>query len=133
MIKLINILAIVSALLSYLICGAQSSQKYIEVEWKNGSEAANLYMDGNDPEKLKSIVDTMNNKYVDLNTINNKVIALAFSQLFLEGHIESEVKKWAEAASSRELIYLDFWNVEKGEMRERQERIDQLLSDLRKG
>jgi uncharacterized protein YfeS len=37
----------------------------------------------------------MLNKYIDLNAINNMVISLAFTQLFLEGHIEPEVKKWA--------------------------------------
>ena len=88
---------------------------------------------GNDPEKLKGIVDTMVNKYIDLNAINNIVISLAFSQLFLDGRIEREIKKWAEAAFSRELMYLDFWDSEKGEMEKRQKRMNQLLSDLRKG
>ncbi|CAA7389949.1 hypothetical protein [Chryseobacterium fistulae] len=190
--KFISILIIVSTLLSYQICRAQSSPKYIEVEWQNGSEAAkrimiskfyydpldswspfgndvgsdtyylycdwkrehsnqnvkgfleeelinfgypgfDLYIDGNDPEKLKGIVDTMVNKYIDLNAINNIVISLAFSQLFLDGRIEREIKKWAEAAFSRELMYLDFWDSEKGEMEKRQKRMNQLLSDLRKG
>jgi hypothetical protein len=39
----------------------------------------------------------MLNKYIDLNAINNMVISLAFTQLFLEGHIEPEVKKWASS------------------------------------
>lgn len=63
------------------------------------------------------------------------IISLAFSQLFLEGRIEPEVKIWAEAALSRKTAYLDFWGKEKEEMKERKqraERMNQLLNDLRK-
>jgi hypothetical protein len=99
----------------------------------SGYSGFDLYLEGKNPEKLKKIVDTMLNKYIDLNAINNMVISLAFTQLFLEGHIETEVKKWAEAAFSREMVYLDFWNGEDGEMEERKVRMNQLLDDLRKG
>lgn len=193
--KLLNTLTIFSCLLCYNLCTAQSSPKYIEIEWKNGSDAAkkimksdfyydpldawspfgndigndtyfiycdwkrehpnenvkkfieeelinsgylefDLYLDGKDPEKLRNIVNTMLNKYIDLNAIDNMIISLAFTQLFLEGRIEPEVKKWAEAAFSREAVYLDFWGNGKEEMKERkerEERMNQLLSDLRKG
>ncbi|MDC8099779.1 hypothetical protein [Chryseobacterium rhizosphaerae] len=195
--KIINTLAIFSCLLYCEVCMAQSSPKYIEIEWKNGSEAAkkimksnfyydaldawspfgndtgndtyylycdwkrehpkenvkkfmeeelvslgypgfDLYLDGKDPERLRRIVNTMHNQYIDLNAIDNEVIALAFSQLFLEGRIEPEVKKWAEAAFSRESVYLDYWGDKNGEAKERkerkerEERMNQLLSDLRK-
>ncbi|WP_261511048.1 hypothetical protein [Chryseobacterium paludis] len=53
-------------------------------------------MDGKEPEKLKRIVSTMVNQYIDLASINDKIIALAFSQLFLEGSIDPEVKKWVK-------------------------------------
>lgn len=99
----------------------------------SGYPGFDIYMDGNDPERLKRIVSTMLNQYIDLNAINNKIISLAFTQLFLEGKIEPEVKKWAEAAFSRELVYLDFWNGEKGEKEEREKRMSQLLADLLKG
>ncbi|QIH34482.1 hypothetical protein [Sphingobacterium sp. DR205] len=190
---LLNVLTIFSCLLFYQVCNAQSAIKYIEIDWKNGSEAAkkimvsdfyynlidawspfgsdrgndtyylycdwkskhpnenvkgfideeliacgypgfDLYLDGSDPKKLKSIVNTMQNQYISLNNINIIVISLAFSQLFLEGRIEPEVKRWAEAAFSREKVFLNFWG-EDGEKErvEREERMDQLLSDLRKG
>lgn len=97
-----------------------------------GYPTFDLDMDGKDIAKLQNIVNAMLNKYIDLNAINSNIIALAFSQLFLEGHIESKVKRWAEAAFSRESIYLDFWNGEKGEKEERKNRMNQMLSDLRK-
>ncbi|MBT2559828.1 hypothetical protein J7E50_18055 [Pedobacter sp. ISL-68] len=92
-----------------------------------------IYMDGKDPERLKRLVSTMTNQYIDLGRIDDKIISLAFTQLFLEGKIEPEVKKWAEAAFSREKIYLDFWNGEEGEKVEREKRMNQLLADLLKG
>ncbi|ATN05591.1 hypothetical protein CRN76_09345 [Chryseobacterium indologenes] len=193
--KLLNTLMILCCLLCYKLCTAQSSPKYIEIEWKNGSEAAkkimksefyydpldawspfgsdigndiyylycdwkrnspnenlrkfmdrellssgyptfDLHMDGKNPVALKAVVSAMRNNYIDLNTIDEKVISLAFTQLFLEGRIEPEVKKWAEAAFSREAVYLNFWGSGKDEMKERkerEERMNQLLSDLRKG
>ncbi|UKB85674.1 hypothetical protein LF887_08640 [Chryseobacterium sp. MEBOG06] len=193
--KIVNTLALLFCFLVFGISKGQTTSKYIEIEWKNGSEAAkkimlneyyydpldawspfgndigsdtyylycdwkkehpkedirkfideelissgypgfDLYMDGKDPERLRRIVDTMQNQYIDLNAIDNKVIALAFSQLFLEGKIEPQVKEWAEAAFSREFVYLDFWGEDdKGEMKERkerEERMNELLSDLRK-
>lgn len=112
----------------------ENIKKFMEEELvSSGYSGFDVYLDGKDTEKLKKIVDTMLNKYIDLNAINNMVISLAFTQLFLEGHIEPEVKKWAEAAFSREMVYLDFWNGKDGEMEERKVRINQLLDDLRKG
>ncbi|RKF37135.1 hypothetical protein BCY89_05650 [Sphingobacterium siyangense] len=192
--RLVRASAILFCLIIFGIYKGQASPKYLEIEWKNGSDAAkkimtsefyydpldawspfgndigsdtyylycdwkkehpkedirkfidgelvssgypgfNLYLDGKNPERLRRIVNTMHNEYIDLNAINNKVIALAFSQLFLEGKIEPEVKIWAEAAFSREAVYLDFWGDEKEEMKERkerEERMNQLLNDLRK-
>lgn len=190
--KLVIALSILICFAIFGICKGQGTKKHIEIEWKNGSEAAkkimksdfyydaldawspfgsdtghdifyiyydwkkehpnenikkfmdeellssgyptfDLYMDGKSPDKLKAVVNTMRYNYVDLNTIDEKVISLAFSQLFLEGSIDPEVKKWAEAAFSREAVFLDFWDSEKNEMEERKERMNQLLSDLRKG
>lgn len=114
----------------------ESVRKFIDEELViSGYPGFDLYMDDKDPERLKRIVNTMYNQYIDLNAIDNKVIALAFSQLFLEGQIEPEVKKWAEAAFSREAVYLDFWGDAENtkERKEREERMNQLLSDLRKG
>ncbi|RKO70762.1 hypothetical protein D7322_15960 [Sphingobacterium puteale] len=71
----------------------------------------------------------MANPYIDINAINNSIISLAFSQLFREGRIEPEVKKWAEAAISREAVFLDFWEEDQAL---RKERVNQLLNDLRK-
>lgn len=56
------------------------------------------------------------------------LISLAFSQLFLDGRIQPEVMKWAEAAFNRELAYIDFWT----DKVEREKRMTQILSDLRK-
>ncbi|AZA56357.1 hypothetical protein [Chryseobacterium shandongense] len=95
-----------------------------------------IYLDGSNTERLKTIVSTMRNNYVDLNYIDELVISLAFSQLFLEGRIEPEVKKWAEAAFSREAAFLVFWGDGKDDLKERKEReqrMNQLLTDLRKG
>lgn len=192
--KLITLPALICFVI-FGVCNGQASSKYIEIEWKNGSEAAkkimksdfyydaldawspfgsdtgsdtyylycdwkrehpgestrkfvdgeliaygypafDLYIDGENPEKLKTIVSTMRNNYIDLNSIDEIVISLAFSQLFLEGRIEPDVKKWAEAAFSREAVFLDFWGDEKGNLKERRERearMNQLLNDLRKG
>ena len=74
----------------------------------------------------------MPNQYVELNAIDSSIISLAFAQLFLEGKIEPIVREWAEAAFSRELMYLDFWDNDKERMKEREERMNQLLIDLRK-
>ncbi len=95
-----------------------------------------IYLDGTNAERLKTIVSTMRNNYVDLNYIDEIVISLAFSQLFLEGRIEPEVKKWAEAAFSREAVFLDFWGEGKDDAKkrkEREKRVNQLLNDLHKG
>lgn len=95
-----------------------------------------IYLDGSNTERLKTIVSTMRNNYVDLNYIDEIVISLAFSQLFLEGRIEPEVKKWAEAAFSREAVFLDFWGDGEDDLKERkdrEQRMNQLLNDLRKG
>jgi len=85
-----------------------------------------------DVNQLNQIVNKMHNQYVDLNNIDNMIISLAFTQLFIEGKIQSDVKKWAEAAFSREVLYLDFWENDK-ERIERKERMNQLLTDLSKG
>jgi uncharacterized protein YfeS len=186
-----NTLLITTCLIFFAPSNGQTSTKYIDIEWKNGSEEAKkimladfyydaldnwspfgsdighdtyyLYYDwkrkqsdesvrnfineqlidlgypnfdisvnGDDPNKLKGTVDLMRNRYVDLNAIDSMLISLAFTQLFLHGHIQPEVKIWAEAAFSRESAYLDFWDGEKGEKQEREERMNQLLSDLRK-
>lgn len=123
----------------YLCCDWKKRHPNQEIENFVKDELASLGypifdldMDGKDIAKLQNIVNAMLNKYIDLNAINSNIIALAFSQLFLEGHIESKVKRWAEAAFSRESVYLDFWNGEKGEKEERKNRMNQMLSDLRK-
>lgn len=177
-------------ILCFQIYQSQATQKYVELELKNGSEAAqkimvdkfyydpldnwspfgndtgsdtyylytdwkkehphesirmfvndelvdlgypnfDLNLDGSDPEKLKNVVDSMVNQYLGLNSINNSIISLAFAQLFLEGRIEPEVKKWAEAAFSRESAYHDFWDDE-GSQGERKARMEKLQNDLRK-
>lgn len=123
----------------YLYCDWKKRYPKQEIENFVNDELASLGyptfeldVDGRDVGKLQDIVSTMLNKYIDLNAINNDIIALAFSQLFLEGQIESKVKRWAEAAFSREVVYLDFWNGEKGQKEERMNRMNQMLSDLRK-
>lgn len=192
--KFVNTSAILFCFIIFGIYKGQASPKYLEIEWKNGSEAAkkimtsefyydpldawspfrndigsdtyylysdwkkehpkkdikkfidsqlsdfgylgfDISMDGKDSERLTRIVRTMRNEYIDLNMIDNMIISLAFSQLFLEGKIDPEVKLWAEAAFGRETVYLDFWGDEKGEVKERKERaerMNQLLNDLRK-
>lgn len=192
--KFVNTSAILFCFIIFGMYKGQATSKYIDIEWKNGSEAArrimtdefyydpldawspfgndigndtyylycdwkkehpkedirkfidsqlsdfgylgfDISMDGKDSERLTRIVRTMHNEYIDLNMINNMIISLAFSQLFLEGKIEPDVKKWAEAAFSREAVYLDFWGDDKESMKERkerEERMSQLLSDLRK-
>lgn len=91
-----------------------------------------LSVDGSEKTKLTRIVDEMHNKYIDLNAIDNMLISLAFTQLFLEGHIQSEVKVWAEAAISREVIFLDFWSDKENEIKDRKNRLDQMLNDILK-
>jgi len=111
-------------------------KKFIDSQLSDfGYLGFDISMDGKDSERLTRIVRTMRNEYIDLNMIDNMIISLAFSQLFLEGKIDPEVKLWAEAAFSRETVYLDFWGDEKGEVKERKERaerMNQLLNDLRK-
>lgn len=94
-----------------------------------GYPAFDLSLDGSDTNRLHRIVDTMTNKYVDLNMINQMIISLAFSQLFLSGKIEPEVQKFAEAAISREKANLDFWG---DQTEQRRNRMDQLLHDLKR-
>lgn len=186
--KLSKILALVILFVCFQSYKSQAVQRYVELEWKNGSNAAQkimvsdfyydpldnwspfgndtgsdtfyLYCDwkrehpkdnirgfvneelidlgypnfdlsitGADTERLKRITSTMLNQYVDLNAINNKMISLAFAQLFLEGRIEPEVKNWAEAAFSREAAFLDFWEEDQSA---RKVRMEQLLNDMRK-
>ncbi|WP_206607218.1 hypothetical protein, partial [Chryseobacterium rhizosphaerae] len=45
--KFINTLTIFSCLLYSEVCMAQSSPKYLEIEWKNGSEVAKKIMKSN--------------------------------------------------------------------------------------
>lgn len=110
----------------------ENTKKFLDDELSSlGFPSFDISMDGKNPENLKKFVnDAMPHQYISLNAINNMIISLAFSQLFLEGRIEPEVKKWAEAAFSRESVYLDFWGDEK---KERKERMNQMLNDLRKG
>ncbi|MDH6254184.1 uncharacterized protein YfeS [Chryseobacterium sp. H1D6B] len=124
----------------YLYCdwrrehSKENIRKFIDEELAGlGYPGLDISMDGKNPEKLKSLVNTMRNNFVDLNAIDNIVISVAFSQLFLDGRIEPEVKNWSEAAFSRESVYLDFWGDEKEGIKKREERMTQLLNDLRKG
>ncbi|WPO84596.1 hypothetical protein SD427_18890 (plasmid) [Chryseobacterium sp. JJR-5R] len=108
-------------------------RKFMESELIDlGYPGFDLALTSNDSEKLKEIVNSMPNQYVELNAINNTVISLAFAQLFLEGKVDPKVKEWAEAAFSRESMYLEFWDSDKERMKEREERMIQLLNDLRK-
>jgi len=111
----------------------ETVRSFVEQQLRDfGYPQFNILVDGTDVKKLNGIVDQMRDNYVDLNMIDITIISLAFSQLFLEGYIQPEVKIWAEAAFSREQAYLDFWDGEKGEREERKKRMDQMLSDLRK-
>lgn len=102
---------------------------FVDQELTNlGYSNFNILLDGSNMLVLSKIVDSMPNQFIGLNSIDNMLISLAFSQLFLEGRIQPEVMKWAEAAFSRELAYIDFWT----DKVEREKRMTQILSDLRK-
>ena len=51
----------------------------------------------------------MPNKYYDINYIDNTVISLAFSHLFLSGNIDAEIKKLAKIAIEREILFAEVW------------------------
>ena len=68
-----------------------------------------LNTDTKNPRKLFLTVDKMPNKYFDIYSIDNTVISLAFSQLFLTGNIEPEIKKLAKIAIEREILFADVW------------------------
>ncbi|WP_312074871.1 hypothetical protein [Chryseobacterium sp.] len=82
-----------------------------------------------DKELVKKHVEKMTNQYVDLNRIDNEIISLAFTQLFLSGKIESEVKELSLKAIEREMLYLDFWDTDS---KIREERLRQMKSDILK-
>ena len=66
----------------------------------------------NDLNKFISEVEgiiSKKNKYFDIYSIDNTVISLAFSQLFLTGNIEPEIKKLAKIAIEREILFADVW------------------------
>ena len=89
----------------------------------------NLNTSSNDKQKLINDVDKMPNQYIDLNWIDNTVISLAFTQLFLEGKVDKDVKELAKSAIERELVFVDFW---KNDARIREERLNKLLGALKK-
>lgn len=74
-------------------------------------------------------VQKMNNQYFDLNRIDNEIISLAFTQLFLSGKIENEVKELSLKAIKREMLYLDFWDTDS---KIREERLTQMKSAILK-
>ena len=100
---------------------------YLYIDWKNKNETKkaieflnenlaeinlskfNLNTDTKNPKKLISTVDKMPNKYYDINYIDNTVISLAFSQLFLSGNIDAEIKKLAKIAIEREILFAEVW------------------------
>ena len=100
---------------------------YIYIVWKNKNETKKaieflnenlaeiglsnfkLNTDTKNPRKLFLTVDKMPNKYFDIYSIDNTVISLAFSQLFLTGNIEPEIKKLAKIAIEREILFADVW------------------------
>ncbi len=51
----------------------------------------------------------MPNNYYDINSIDNTVISLAFSQLFLLGNIDAEIKTLAKIAIEREILFAEVW------------------------
>ena len=101
--------------------------KLLKVDWKNKNETKKaieflnenlaeiglsnfkLNTDTKNPRKLFLTVDKMPNKYFDIYSIDNTVISLAFSQLFLTGNIEPEIKKLAKIAIEREILFADVW------------------------
>ncbi|MBD3907097.1 hypothetical protein NAL32_20495 [Chryseobacterium sp. Ch-15] len=89
----------------------------------------NLNTSSNDKQKLINDVDKMSNQYIDLNWIDNTVISLAFTQLFLEGKVDKDVKELAKLAIEREFLFVEFW---KNDARIREERLYKLLDDLKK-
>ncbi len=80
-------------------------------------------------EMVQKNVEKMTNQYVDLNRIDNEVISLAFTQLFLHGKIEGEVKELSLKALEREMLYLDFWNTDS---KIREERLTKMKSAILK-
>lgn len=80
-------------------------------------------------EMVQQNVQKMNNQYLDLNRIDNEIISLAFTQLFLDGKIESEVKQLSLKAIEREMHYLDFWDTDS---KIRKERLTQIKSAILK-
>ena len=100
---------------------------YLYIDWKNKNETKkaieflnenlaeiglskfNLNTDTKNPKKLILTVDKMPNKYYDINSIDNTVISLAFSQLFLSGNIDTEIKTLAKIAIEREILFAEVW------------------------
>ncbi|TXF79223.1 hypothetical protein [Chryseobacterium sp.] len=100
---------------------------YTFIEWKNKNETKkatefltgnlaemglsdfNLNADAKDPRQLLLNVDKMPNKYDDINSIDNTVISLAFTQLFIGGNIDPEIKHLAKIAIEREVLFADVW------------------------
>ena len=100
---------------------------YLYFEWKNLNEnkSAVEFLNKNIAEiglskfdlktgvknakKLYLIVDKMPNKYTDINWIDNTVISLAFSQLFLNGKIEPQINELAQIGIERELLFAGVW------------------------
>jgi uncharacterized protein YfeS len=118
---------------------------YIYYDWKkdnpdkNGTDFLNhdlkeIYFDDFDlniteKEIVQKNVQKMTNQYLDLNRIDNEIISLAFTQLFLHGKIEHEVKELSLKAIEREMLYLDFWDTDS---KIREERLTQMKSAVLK-
>ncbi|MCD1119073.1 hypothetical protein [Chryseobacterium turcicum] len=115
---------------------------YIYYDWKkdnpnkNGTDFLNhdlreINFDLNITEKemVQNSVQKMNNQYLDLNRIDNEIISLAFTQLFLYGKIESKIKELSLKAIEREMLYLDFWDTDS---KIREERLTKMKSAILK-
>jgi uncharacterized protein YfeS len=103
----------------------------IEFLNKNISEIGlsnfDLKTDTKNAKKLLLTVDKMPNKYEDINFIDNTIISLAFSQLFLTGKIEPQIHTLGKIAIERELLFAGVW--EENE-KTRTEKLNKLLKVL---
>ncbi|KPE49094.1 hypothetical protein [Chryseobacterium indologenes] len=95
----------------------------------NAYASFDLRTDAKNRNYLIQEVSRLPDQYVALNRIDSIIIALAFTQLFLEGKIDKGINILAQIAIDRELAFVEFW---KEDGKERSDKLNIMLSDLKK-
>lgn len=103
----------------------------VENMWELGIFNFDLSLNSESKQDLNLAIEALPNKYVDLNHIDNLIISVAFTQLFLDGSIDENVRDFAKNAISRELVYIDFWEEDSEIRKDRLLLMDKALSQIK--